>query len=67
MLTIGKAYFSIAFTMVLQRRQYGDSASLRGTKQSSRISKDCFVVPSRNDVGVCFVVPPRNDGGLPTS
>ncbi len=71
MLTIGKAYFSITFTMVLHRRQFGDPASLRGTKQSSRKSKDCFVVPPRNDaavpprndVEVCFLVPPRNDGG----
>ena len=85
MLTIGKAYFSITFTMVLHRRQFGDpvviarneaifphvmlsgveastfgtrtdpSAMLRMTK-----SKDCFVVPPRNDV----TLPPRNDGGL---
>ena len=37
------------------------SASLRGPMQSSRISKDCFVVPPRNDA----VVPPRNDVTLP--
>jgi len=50
MLTIGNGYFSITFTMVLHRRQFVNSASLRGTKQSSRMSKDCFVVPPRNDV-----------------
>ncbi len=31
-------------------------ASLRGTKQSLHKSKDCFVVPPRNDER-----PPRND------
>ncbi len=69
MLTIGKAYFSITFTLVSPRRQCGaasvslwGSASLRGTKQSSRMSKDCFVVPPRNDGKA-----PHNNATLPTS
>ncbi len=77
MLTIGKAYFSIGFTLVSPRRQCGAAsvslrslASLRGTKQSSRMSKDCFVVPPRNDGKAPrndVTLTPRNDVTLPTS
>ncbi len=98
MLTIGKAYFSIAFTMVLHRRQYGGLCVIArneaifnhviarneaifppchaersrsiymwytyrsfGDAQDDmgrRLSKDCFVVPPRNDAEA------RNDLGI---
>ena len=84
MLTIGKAYFSITFTMVLHRRIYGGLCvigSLSVIARNEAIFPPCHAERSRSiymwytyrsfgdaqdDMGSrmskdCFLVPPRNE------